>query len=97
MNTKKCYSDELREMADRMDSSDNHVIQYIHDHFIRPLQESRIFTNNEIAEQLHVSPSQVTKLIRTGKMPTTADGRITEYHLWQYLTHFGKIFQSKTP
>jgi len=85
MNKIKRFSDELRDIADRMDDYENYIIQYVHDHFIRPLQECRIYTKNEVAEKLHVSPSYVSKLIKTGMLQTTADGRITHYHLREYI------------
>jgi hypothetical protein len=87
MSIKKRFSDELRELADRMDNNDNYIIQYIHDHFIRPLQECRIYTKNEVAEKLEVSASYVSKLTKSGALKTTIDGRITHYHLREYLTN----------
>ena len=79
-------SDELRELADRMDKHEIHIIRYIHDHFIRPFQECQLFTKTEIAKQLNVSLSQVTKLIKTGKLLTAADGRVSEYNVREYIT-----------
>ena len=86
MSNLKRLSDELRELADRMDNHDSHIIRYIHDHFLRPLQECQLFTKTEIAELLNVSSSQVTKLIKTGKLHTTADGRVSEYNVREYIT-----------
>ena len=79
-------SDELRESADRMDKHEIHIIRYIHDRFIRPFQECQLFTKTEIAKLLNVSLSQVTKLIKTGKLATTADGRVSEYNVREYIT-----------
>ena len=85
MNTITRLSDALRLIADLMDTEENHTIHYFHEHYAQPLQQCRIFTNSEVAEMLNVSASQVTKLIKTGKLKTTEDGRVTEYHLRMYL------------
>jgi len=66
------------------------LLQTLNDRYVQPLQASKILKNVEVAKRLDVSPSTVTILIDTGRLPTTADGRVTEYHLWQYLTHDGK-------
>ena len=84
----------LREIANELEevekkeeqqSNNEEVIQTIHDTFFKPLSESRILKNIEVAERLNVSPATVTNLISSGSIETTADGRITEYHLWKYL------------
>ena len=62
------------------------LLQKMNERYVQPLQESKILKNVEVAKRLDVSPSTVTILIDM----TTADGRVTEYHLWQYLTHDGK-------
>ena len=87
MNSNKHLSDELRDLAARVDKYENQTIQYIHDHFVRPLQECRIYTKIEVAEMLKVSAPYVSKLTKTGVLKTTADGRITQYHLREYLTN----------
>lgn len=84
----------LRELANELeqdnakkeDSNNSaEMIQTIHETFFKPLSESRILKNIEVAERLNVSPATVTNLVSSGCIETTADGRITEYHLWKYL------------
>lgn len=93
MNNKN-LSKVLRELANELeqeevkkeDSNNSaEMIQTIHETFFKPLSESRILKNIEVAERLNVSPATVTNLINSGSIETTADGRITEYHLWKYL------------
>lgn len=80
-------ANELEQDNTKKEDSNNSVemIQTIHETFFRPLSESRILKNIEVAERLNVSPATVTNLINSGSIETTADGRITEYHLWKYL------------
>ena len=85
MNTITRISDVLRVIADIMDKEENHTIHYIEEHFAQPLQQCRILSNSEVAEMLKISLSQVSKLIKTGKLKTTVDRRVTEYHLRRYL------------
>jgi excisionase family DNA binding protein len=87
MESQNRFSEELREIADRMEVNDNYIIKYLHDHFLRPLQECRILSKNEVAEMLKVSASYVSKLTKNGVLKTTADGRVTEFHLREYLTN----------
>jgi len=61
----------------------------LYDRYVQPLQASKILKKVEVAKRLDVSPSTVTILIDTGRLPTTADGSVTEYHLLKYLTHDG--------
>lgn len=80
-------ANELDEGEEKVQDSNNseEVIQTIHDKFFKPLSESRILKNIEVAERLNVSPATVTNLINSGSIETTVDGRISEYHLWKYL------------
>lgn len=73
------------EEKEKQQNSTEEVIQTIHDTFFKPLSESRVLKNIEVAERLNVSPATVTNLINSGSIETTADGRISEYHLWKYL------------
>ena len=86
-NSKKRLSEELRELAGRVDVMENQTIQYIHDNFVRPLQECRTYSKSEVAEMMAVSPPYVSKLTKSGVLKTTADGRVTQYHLREYLTN----------
>ena len=68
----------------------------IHDQYIRPLQEARVLKKVLVAEMLDVSPATVTNLIDTEVLQTTADGRVTEFHLREYLTRHVKFNSQST-
>lgn len=92
-------SDRLRTIANEMDNHSEgapvqiteDMIEKFHKDFIRPIMESRILKLREVARMLHVSPSTVGALIDNNFLPTTADGKITEYHLWLYLSNSKKL------
>lgn len=93
---KKQFSNQLRAIADEMDRChladspaplSDEMIEKVHETFIRPIMESRILKNNEVARKLHVSPSTVAALINAKKLTTTVDGKVTEYHLRLYLSN----------
>ena len=71
--------------TERIDEHDRWIVQTLHDSYVRPLQESVVLKKVDVAKRLQISPSTVTQLIDTGRLETTADGRVTEYNLWQYL------------
>lgn len=89
---KKQLINQLHSIADELDKQnvpesppDN--LQTLHENIIRPLLESRIIKNIEVAKMLKVSPSTVASLIAEGYLSTTSDGKVTEYHLLKYLTN----------
>ena len=63
------------------------LFNMLNERYFKPLHESRILKNKEVAKRLNVCPATVTQLIDTGKLSTTADGRVTEYHLLRYITY----------
>ena len=63
------------------------LLYSLHERYIKPLHESRILKNKEVAKRLNVCAATVTQLIDTGKLATNADGRVSEYHLLRYITH----------
>ena len=70
--------------AEMLVEHDEWLVQTLHDQYVKPLQESVVLKKVDVAKRLNISPSTVTQLIDTGRLATTADGRVTEYHLWQY-------------
>jgi hypothetical protein len=93
----KSYIDLNRSMADAvkkiitdvMDEQNERIIRAIHDRYIRPVQEATVMRKVDVARRLNVSNSTVTQLIDTNALKSTADGRVTEYHLWQYIAGNG--------
>ncbi len=72
--------------VERVEKNNEFIIAELHDRFIRPLQQSRILKNVEVAKMLGVAPSTITSLVAQGKLNTTRDGKISEFNVWQYLT-----------
>ena len=88
--------DKLRDIADQLERQSRNEVetglsdemkQFIQTNYIRPIQESRILKNSEIAKILHLSPTTVGTMVKKGIIDSTPDGKITEYHLWKYLTN----------
>jgi len=99
MNTiNMLFSELLKEMtnvitktvAEVMNEKNEQIARLTFDMYIRPVQESTLLKKVDVAKRLNVSPSTVTQLIDSNALKSTADGRVSEFHLWQYITNDGK-------
>jgi len=82
----KSINELLNLVANEIAKNNEWVLQELHDRYVRPLQESEILKKNEVAKRLGVCSSTVANLIETGVLQSTADGRVTEFHLREYIT-----------
>lgn len=81
----------MAEQVEMLDNNNERILTVLHDRYIRPLQESKVMKKVEVAKRLDVSPTTVAQMILLGDIPTTKDGKVTEWHLWKYLTRDGEI------
>ena len=81
----KSINDLMFLVAKEVAKNNEWLLQELHDRYVRPLQETAILKKKVVAQRLNVSPGTVTNLIETGKLQTTVDGCVAEYHLREYL------------
>jgi excisionase family DNA binding protein len=79
-----------KNVAAEMDELCEKICRMFYDMYIRPGQEATVMRKADVAKRLNVSGSTVTQMIDSNALKSTKDGRVTEYHLWQYLTDDGK-------
>ena len=87
----KSTNDIMYLVAEEIAKNNEWLLNELHKRYVRPLQETAILKKKVVAKRLKVSPGTVTGLIDTGKLQTTVDGCVSEYHLWDYLMRHVKF------
>jgi hypothetical protein len=61
------------------------VVKCLRDFATEKAKSEQSYTINRVARRLHLAHATVKKLVASGVLKSTPDGRITELHLQEYL------------